>query len=538
MLLGVAVLAACGPQSASRSKPVTNSKPPVASTQENTQENTGTQRTGAASDGTAVIVKTMPKSAVGAETTQTGDANNSDVGSVDLADTSNDSAINSDSNNAAGDAPQASESGESSGDGEATTQDVISSIIWEIQASQDQRKPVEEPKIPEGQDPSLAKDALEAAFALLAKKSQPELPDEEFELPEKAADIRRIALLVPLSGEHKALGEELRKGAELALFSLASKEIELLVIDTVAGPQGGPAARLAAEAKADIIIGPLFTEAAIPARNVAKSNNIPMISLSNNVDIGRSGSWILGYVPEQQLDVALAHSVSLGHKKFAVLAQDTPFGQRLTDHAQSRLQQFGIQPEDVRVLGKDVLGDEERLKNAIKSFARYQPPKDDDPQPSEINPPFETVIFAGDAAFALRTAPVLAYYDVASDRVSYLGNSLWNQRQILNEPSLQGGVFATRPTMNDDGFNKKWSAVWQDRPGLLARLSFDAVAMVVVLLRNGETDLAASLVADSGFAGFSGAFRLLPDGNNVRAFELRQIANGITTVITPAPSKL
>ena len=38
--------------------------------------------------------------------------------------------------------------------------------------------------------------------------------------------------------------------------------------------------------------------------------------------------------------------------------------------------------------------------------------------------PFDAVVFAGDPAFALRTAPVLAYYDVGPDRALYLGNAL------------------------------------------------------------------------------------------------------------------
>ena len=55
--------------------------------------------------------------------------------------------------------------------------------------------------------------------------------------------------------------------------------------------------------------------------------------------------------------------------------------------------------------------------------------------------PFDAVVFAGDPAFALRLAPVLAYYDVGLDRALYLGNAR-DQTQLLVEPSLQGGLFA------------------------------------------------------------------------------------------------
>ena len=82
-------------------------------------------------------------------------------------------------------------------------------------------------------------------------------------------------------------------------------------------------------------------------------------------------------------------------------------------------------------------------------------------------PVFDALIFAGGAEFALRTAPVLAYYDLGSDAVMYLGNAQWNQRQILSEPSLQRELFCFPASYNgDDQFVAKWTAVWSDRPGL------------------------------------------------------------------------
>lgn len=421
---------------------------------------------------------------------------------------------------------------------EPTSEDVINNIIWDIQARESQKLAEPAPTIPEGLDPSLAEDALEAAFALLAKGSLTNEPIAGFALPDKDPTMRRVALLVPLSGNRRAFGEELRRGAEMALFSIGKKDIELLVFDTAGGPTAAAAAKLAVAADVDIIIGPLFTEAAVSARAIASQYNIPMLFLSNNTDIGQQGSWILGYAPEQQLDVALAHAINLGQQKFAVLAQNTPFGQRLKDHALNRLQQFGIMPEDVLTLTADMLNDEDLLKGAIKKFARYQPPEEGAEFTGDPEPPFDSVVFAGDAAFALRTAPVLAYYDVAADGVTYLGNAQWNQRQIHTEPSLQGGVYAIRPTTNDQTFKKKWGAVWNDHPGLLARLSFDAMAMVIMLAHKDEMDWQSRLISNAGFSGFSGAFRLLPDGGNVRAFELRQINNGATNLLMAAPAKI
>ena len=418
--------------------------------------------------------------------------------------------------------------------------DVVGDIIWNLESAMKSRPPAPSPpKIPVGPDPSLASEALEAAFALLARRDLG-LPDDAFVMPRKRPGMTRIALLVPLTGDAAALGAELQRGAELALFSVRNPALELLVFDThEAG--AGMAAKRAAAAEADLVVGPLFSDAVVAARAVLAPASIPMLALSNNVQIANSGSWLLGYVPEQQIDLLLAHALTTGRGKVGIIAEDTAFGQRLAGHAAKRLAQFGLRPEVSMTLGATVLADEDSLKASVRNFTGYVAPADDEETPAFADLPparFDALLFAGSADFALRTAPVLAYYDADPERVLYLGTTQWNQQRILNEPSLQGGVYTFRPTGRDDSFNSLWSAAWRSRPGALARLSFDAMAMAAVLAGQQRGLWQASLESGSGFSGFSGAYRLLPGGGNQRAFELRQIEGGVSRILQPAPDKI
>ena len=426
-----------------------------------------------------------------------------------------------------------------SDEGDAAAE-IVGTIIWNLEAANRARPEAEqEPAVPVGPDPSLASEALEAAFAMLARREQG-LPDEDFTMPPKPDGVTRIALLVPKSGSNTALGGELQRGAELALFSLRNDQIELLVFDTV--EQGAEyAAREAVRAEADIIVGPLFSEAVVPARQIATASGVPMLALSNNTAIAGVGSWLFGYLPEQQVDLLLGHALTAGRNKIGIIAANDSFGQRLARHARKRLGQFGFAPEDFITLSPEQLANEDLLKAAVKQFTGYTPPEEDEETPaaSELPPPrFDAVLFAGSADFALRTAPVLAYYDADPERVLYLGNAQWNQRRILMEPSLQGGLFASRPTNRDDAFNALWSSAWDGRPGVLARLSFDAMAMATILAGQQRDAWNAALEARSGYNGFSGAYRLLPDGGNRRSFEIRQISGGASTVFQPAPDKI
>jgi len=347
-------------------------------------------------------------------------------------------------------------------------------------------------------------------------------------------------VLVPLSGKYAALGNEIRRSVEMALFTINNPKIELLFLNTKAGEDAGIAAMNGIKSGVDIFIGPLFTDAVIKAREamddiVIEHSQPPMLLLSNNVDMASKDHWLMGYLPEQQLDGLLGHAINEGKRKFALIAQDTFFGQRLLAHANRRLADFGLQPEALQVLSDDDLADENNLKAAIRNFTRYEPPLEGE---TIGESPFDAVVFAGDPTFALRTAPVLAYYDVGSDRALYLGNALWDQAQLLVEPSLQGGLFARRPSNLDLRFDASWDEIWSDPAGQLARVGFDAMALVAALAKSGDEDWVKQLVSNNGFQGFSGAFRLLPNGRNIRSFELRKIENGYAKLIKAASNKI
>ena len=432
---------------------------------------------------------------------------------------------------------RAAAAGDTAGD---TSGDTAEDVIWNIETAQKKRVTPPEAVAPTGPDASLASDALEAAFAMIANRNPPMI-SEEFRLPTKLSAVTRVGLLIPKTGPNSRLGTELLRGAELALFAMRDPSIELLSFDTAGGPAAAMAARQAMAADVDIVVGPLFSQSVIAARSIIGQRGVPMLALSNNLQIADQASWLLGYMPEQQIELLLGHALTVGHSKIAILVEESPFGQRLAAHTVQRLQQLGLTPEVMQTLTQAQLAADDQLKTAIREFTGYVPLEEDEEAPAfaDLPPPrFDAVVFAGGAEFALRTAPVLAYYDADSERVLYLGNAQWNQRRLLMEPSLYGALFASRPTGQDDRFNTLWADIWESRPGTLARLSFDAMAMISVVARNKPPRWRAALVSDSGFNGFSGAYRLYPDGSNRRAFELRQIGSGVSTLFRSAPDKL
>ncbi len=385
----------------------------------------------------------------------------------------------------------------------------------------------------------LAEEALNAALGLLKTKQPRALPlAQPFNLPQKTVTELRIGLLLPLSGTFKTLGRDIAGGAEMALFQIQDSEIDIVFFDTKGGLQAEQSAREAVASDVDIVVGPLFTSAVQKARPILAASSIPVLALSNNVQSAAPGNWVLGYLPEQQIDHLLGFAVGENKTRIGILASEDPFGRQILGHVVKRLSQFGLRPAQTTVLPPAILADDDSLKKAIKTFSRYKAPEtDEDPLPE---PAYDVLILAGQPDFILRTAPVLAFYDLDPKRVTYLGTDLWTRTDLVTEPSLQGSIITQASLPRSRGFEKQWQSVFNKPSNTLVRLGFDAFALIAVTkqemaqkvagsasaeIKTKDIDWRASLIRKQGFQGFSGQFNLLPDGRNQRHYELFQISN-------------
>ena len=399
-------------------------------------------------------------------------------------------------------------------------------------------EPVAPPAADQENTAALAEQAIEAALALLADKSPRDSLESDFQLPAKPAGNLRVGLLLPFSGEWAGLGGQIAAGAELALFQSGKQGLELVYLDTAGGPRAALAAREAVSAQTDILIGPLFTASAEAMDSSGMPARLPALSLSNNQQVARPGRWVMGYLPEQQLDMLLGHAISTGKQRIAILSATDAFGTKLRDHALQRLQEMGIGLADLRLLEKDILDDQQALADEVRAFARYSPPAAGQ---LELPPPaFDAILLTGGEDFVLRTAPMLAYYDLGPDRVLYLGTDLWARDSLRDEPSLQGSVIALPALPDDSRLQKIWQNSFAEPAESLAKTGFDAMAMIAAFADadSKPQDIVGwsrKLTRQKGFNGFSGPFRLLPEGINQRRYALHQLQDG---ELTELPDRL
>ncbi|MGC6516969.1 MAG: penicillin-binding protein activator [Candidatus Puniceispirillaceae bacterium] len=442
------------------------------------------------------------------------------------------------------------------GQADNATDDIIASIIWEIEKSDGTQPPPAEPKsfeelIPEGRDPSLEEEALDAAFAMLRAPKVDVVPSEII-LPVKQSGRRRIGIFIPRSGPRAIYGDQVADGVEMAYFQLNDPYIDLVYFDTAKEGDMGVLAGDAFAAEIDFAIGPLFSDKASALYPYFQKANIPLLSLSNNRKIARSGLWVLGLLPEQQMDALLAETILNHYDQIAILSDQSAFGEALTTHVSQRLSNFGILPAKIMVIDGTVGADDEQLVSQLKSFADYKP-LEDDMFIEDVPPPFDAVILAGGADFILKVAPLLSYYDLGPDRVHYLGTDLWASAGLIGEPSLQGAYIATISPELRQAFGKRYDDLYSRRGtssagSFLSQLGFDSLAVAATATRpqattdnqtdNLQSPVITNLLSESGYSGYTGAFRLLANGLNHRQFSVFQVTDGDLTKAAMPPKEI
>lgn len=141
---------------------------------------------------------------------------------------------------------------------------------------------------------------------------------------------RRIALLLPLSGNQRAVAGALRDGFLAAYFAAAADPAKpsIQVLDEEAG--GAAAAyQQAIDNGADLIVGPLLKPSVTAVLPLA--GRVTTLAL-NQIDAGMeipAGFYQFALAPEDEAVAVAAHATAMGHRRALVLAPDTDWGRRM-----------------------------------------------------------------------------------------------------------------------------------------------------------------------------------------------------------------
>lgn len=336
-----------------------------------------------------------------------------------------------------------------------------------------------------------------------------------------------VAVLVPSGAADAnvaALGQDLANAARLAAADLEGVEIDLRVYDTAGlADRAGQIAQDAINDGAQVIVGPLFADATNAVGLVAAPAGIPVLSFSNNTAVAGGNVFVLGPTFDNTARRLIDYAQRQGKSRVLIVHGETEAERTGRDAILRAAQASGM-----------TVGAPVGFAMSQEGVVAALPGIVDAAQTGGADLLFLTS--NTDTALPIITQ-LLPENGLPPDAIQYAGLTRWDvPASAVSLPGVQGGWFALPDTGAVSRFASRYSATYGAPPQAVAGLGYDAVAAIGALVGAGQRVNTDTLVQARGFAGASGAFRLLQDGGNQRALSVATIRDRIVRVLEPAPA--
>ncbi|WP_108838171.1 penicillin-binding protein activator [Tateyamaria sp. Alg231-49] len=338
-----------------------------------------------------------------------------------------------------------------------------------------------------------------------------------------------VALLVPRGSGQSSddlLAQNLENAARLAMRDLNGVEIDLRVYSTAGNAQtAATQAAAAINDGAQIILGPLYAEAANAAGVAAAAEGVNVLAFSNNTTIAGGNVFVLGSTFGNSADRLVSYATSQGRRNIVVVHAEDVAGQ----------------------LGRDAIT-QSIARNGATLAGTVGYPLSQQGLIAAVPQIKATVDNAGADSVFLTATPsaglplltqLLPEAGVAPTTTQFIGLARWDSpSQTLDLPGVQGGWFALPDPNRSAAFNNQYLTAYGSAPHPLAGLAFDGIAAIGALASRGDSNALSrsSLTQGSGFQGASGIFRLRGDGTSERGLAIATVRENRVTIISPAPT--
>jgi ABC-type branched-subunit amino acid transport system substrate-binding protein len=333
----------------------------------------------------------------------------------------------------------------------------------------------------------------------------------------------KVALILPLTaaGNAGAVAQSMRNAAELALTEFNAPNVQLLIKDDNGSSSvARQRAQEALDEGAEIILGPLFSNAVVPVGQAARGRNIPVIAFSTDSSVAARGVYLLSFLPETDVERIIDYSASRGKKSFAALIPENAYG----NVAEAAFRQ-AVARQGGRVVALERYpADRNIMGEAARRVAQALPQAD--------------ALFIPDGPDGVTAmAQALTASGANLKRVQLLGTGLWDDPRIASEAALQGAWYPAPDPSGYRGFSNRYRAKFGADSVRTATLAYDAVSLVAALVKTQGPQRFSeqTLTTPSGFSGVDGVFRFKPEGTNERGLSIVRVTSSGPQQQAPAP---
>ena len=344
----------------------------------------------------------------------------------------------------------------------------------------------------------------------------------------------KVALLVPLSGANAELGHAILDAAQLALFEVPDERLILVPRDTAGTADGAAkAARAVIDDGAKLILGPLLATEVQAVKPLARDAHLNIIAFSTVTELAGGNTFLLGFLPRQEVVREVGHARDRGFARFAALAPNSPYGRLMADALREFASASGATVTRVEFY-------DPRADDTAPAVQRLLPGAGPStaPAPSAAGgaPSFDALLLPEGGARLKQIARQIKEASPGGKPLQLLGSGLWDVPDLASEPALVGGWFAASPPELRLSFTQRFQATYGRAPPRLASLGYDAAALAAVLAHGeGEPFSQQAILRPNGFSGVDGLFRFTPGGLVQRGLAVLEVEPEGDVVVSPAP---
>jgi len=340
----------------------------------------------------------------------------------------------------------------------------------------------------------------------------------------------KVALIASISaqGQPGLIGKALKGAAELALFDRDSANLQLLVKDDKATPEGAAAAATEAiKEGASLILGPLFAKSVAAVAPIARQANVPVVAFSNDRQVAGHGVYLLSFQPGPEIARVVQYATQQGKRRFAALVPDDAFGRLAGSAFKEAVERAGgavIVLETYPASANGMLEPMRKVSLVLSAAA--------DSEEGRI----DALFLPGGQDNVDRIARLMPQAEIDPSTLKVIGTGGMDYTGAGHNAGLLGAWYPGPDPRGWEEFAQKFAKSYGQAPPRIASLAYDAMSLAVVLADGGEARYApAQLTRPGGFLGVDGPYRFLADGTADRAqaiLEVHEIGAGI---IDPAP---
>lgn len=338
----------------------------------------------------------------------------------------------------------------------------------------------------------------------------------------------KVAILLPLSGAQSNIGQPMLQAAQQALFDMNESSFELLPFDTKGTAAGAQqAVQEAANAGAQLILGPLLAHSVEAAGRAAAARNLTVIGFTTDWSKAGNNVLTMGILPFDQGERLATYAAANNLKRVAILTPQGAYADAVTSSFENAARANGI------AITAKVAFDtsSQSINNSVAQLANMR----------RSGRSFDAIVIPAGGTGMTQLAATLKNQGLGSNVVRWLGAGLWEDPTFLNNPNMIGALYAAPSPSLRRSFESNYRNLYGQTPPRLASLAYDATALSIIIMRqSGNTSAPVNrtlIMNPNGFTGIDGIFRFRSNGLAERGLAIHQIVSGgRSQIVDQAPN--